>query len=60
MDHRTIQRESWYLGWWETMEKGYEYDKQYPEDIDKVSISDIKTACEKYFNPKEIITVILK
>lgn len=60
LDHRTIQRRSWYLGWWETMGKGYEYDRKYPEDIDKVSISDIKTACEKYFNPKENTTVILK
>ncbi|MFH0947600.1 MAG: pitrilysin family protein [Elusimicrobiota bacterium] len=60
LDHRTIQRQCWYLGWWETMGKGYEYDQKYLEDIDKVSISDIKVACEKYFNPKEITTVILK
>ncbi|MBI5573761.1 MAG: insulinase family protein [Elusimicrobia bacterium] len=60
LDHRTIQRQCWWLGFWETMGKGYEYDKQYLEDIDRVSITDIKTVCEKYFNPKEIITVILK
>ena len=60
LDRRTIQRQAWYLGLWETMGKGYEYDKKYPENIDKVSISDIKIACEKYFNPKEVTTVILK
>lgn len=60
LDHRTIQRQSWYLGWWETMGRGYEYDQQYLKDIDRVSITDIKTVCEKYFNPKEITTVILK
>jgi predicted Zn-dependent peptidase len=60
LDHRTIQRQCWYLGWWETMGRGYEYDQKYLKDIDAVSISDIKTACKKYFNPREITTVILK
>ena len=60
LDHRTIQRQCWWLGFWEIIGKGYEYDKKYLEDIDKVSISDIKTASEKYFNPKKITTVILK
>jgi zinc protease len=60
LDHRSIQRQAWYLGWWEIMGKGYEYDQKYLEDIDKVSIADIQNVCKKYFNPKKVATVILK
>lgn len=60
LDCRTIQRQIWWLGFWEIMGRGYEYDKKYVEDIDKITVSDIKNACEKYLNPKNITTVILK
>ncbi|MEW6557542.1 MAG: pitrilysin family protein [Elusimicrobiota bacterium] len=60
LDHRTIQRQAWWLGFWEILGKGYEYDKKYLDDIDKVTIADIKTTCEKIFNAKKEVTIILK
>ncbi|HAX61575.1 MAG TPA: hypothetical protein DCX95_03310 [Elusimicrobia bacterium] len=60
LDHRTIQRQGWWLGFWEIMGRGYEYDKKYVEDIDKITVPDIKNVCDKYLTPKNITTVILK
>ncbi|MDD5687618.1 MAG: pitrilysin family protein [Elusimicrobia bacterium] len=60
LEHRTIQRQAWYLGWWEVMGKGYNYDMQYLNDIDNVSIADIKEVCGKYFNVDKLTTVIIK
>ncbi|MBN1384232.1 MAG: insulinase family protein [Elusimicrobia bacterium] len=60
LDHRTVQRQSWYLTWWEIIGKGYEYDQKYLEDIDKVTIEDIKTTCKKLFNFDKSVTVIMK
>jgi len=60
MDHTTIQRQVWWLGWWEVMGKGFGYDRQYIEDINSVSPRDIKTACTKFLKPGQATTVILK
>lgn len=60
LDHRTVERQSWYLGWWEASGKGYEYDLKYLEDIDSVTIKDIKTACKEFFSPDKSVTVIMK
>lgn len=60
LDHRTVARQSWYLGWWEASGKGYEYDQKYIEDIDSVTIEDIKTAYKDFFSPDKSVTVIMK
>ncbi len=60
IDHRTIQKQAWYLGWWETMGRGFEYDSGYVGDIDGVKLQDIGAACEKYLTPDKMAAVILK
>jgi len=60
IDHRKIERQAWYLGWWETMGKGFEYDSGYVEAIDAVTVPDIKNVCEKYLIPQKMTGVIIK
>lgn len=48
LDHQTASRQAWYFGWWEMLNKGYEYDNQYTTDIDKVTDEGILQAANKY------------
>jgi len=50
MDHQTISRQAWYLGWWEIMGMGYNYDEKYLGDLMKVSAADVQKAAQKHFN----------
>jgi predicted Zn-dependent peptidase len=50
LEHQTINRQAWYLGWWEVSGKGYAYDQQYLSDLMKVTSEDIQKAANKYFN----------
>lgn len=49
LDHQTIGRKAWYLGWWEIMGSGYSYDDKYLSDLMAVSPKDIQDAANKYF-----------
>jgi len=60
IDHRTIERQAWYLGWWEIMGKGFEYDRGYIDAINSITVLDIKNVCEKYLTPDKMTTVIVK
>jgi len=54
-DHQTISKQGWYLGWWEIMNKGYEYDKKYLDDIEKVSCDDLTYISKKVISIPVII-----
>ncbi len=41
MDHQTNARLAWYLGWWELLGLGHEYDLVYPRDVAGVSAEEI-------------------
>lgn len=41
MDHQTNARLAWYLGWWELLGLGHEYDLVYPRDVSGVSAGEI-------------------
>ncbi|OGS38129.1 MAG: hypothetical protein A2551_04270 [Elusimicrobia bacterium RIFOXYD2_FULL_34_30] len=60
IDHRTMQRQSWWNGFWEVMDKNYNYDKKYLEEVEQVTVSDIKEVFKKYYSPEKTITLILK
>ena len=55
LDHQTNLRQGWYLGFWEIMGLGCEYDKRYIEDIEKITLDDIQTVAKKIFSQKHIV-----
>ncbi|OGS21790.1 MAG: hypothetical protein A2252_06590 [Elusimicrobia bacterium RIFOXYA2_FULL_39_19] len=50
LDHQTNSRQCWYLGWWETIGKGYKYDDVYASELEKITSADIKEVINKYFS----------
>ena len=42
------------------MDKNYNYDKKYLEEVEQVTVSDIKEVFKKYYSPEKTITLILK
>ncbi|MFN3551119.1 MAG: M16 family metallopeptidase [Endomicrobiia bacterium] len=58
LDHQTNLRQSWYLGFWEIMNFGYEYDKKYLEEIENINLEDIRKVASEIFN-KEFVLVEL-
>lgn len=49
MEHQTNGRQAWYLAFYEVMGKGWRYDVQYPEDIQKVTAAQVHAAAKKIF-----------
>jgi predicted Zn-dependent peptidase len=59
LDHQTIGKQAWYIGWWEIMGKGYEYDTRYLNELSQVTKEDIKRAANKYFNENPLQVEII-
>ena len=59
LDHQTRAKQSWYLGWFETVGLGYKFDKLYVDYINKVNKNDILEAWKNYI-PKGYACVIVK
>lgn len=62
LDHQTNSRQAWYLGFWEIIGMGCEYDSKYLEDIQNVSIEDIRSTISKIFfvNQPTIVELVPK
>ncbi|WP_457621627.1 M16 family metallopeptidase [Persephonella sp.] len=59
LEHQTRAKQSWYLGWFETIGLGYEMDQKYPEYISKVTRSDIVETWKRYI-PEGNVCVIVR
>ncbi|MFC1501202.1 M16 family metallopeptidase [Elusimicrobiota bacterium] len=59
IDHQTIGKQAWYLGWWEIMGKGFKYDEKYIDDLMSVSAKDIQKCVKKYFSDKYVSVEII-
>jgi len=59
LDHQTRAKQSWYLGWFETIGLGYEMDSKYTKNIENVSKEDILEAYRKYI-PEGNVCVIVR
>ena len=59
LEHQTRAKQSWYLGWFETVGLGFRMDREYPERINKVSKDDIFDVWKKFI-PKGYRCVIVK
>jgi predicted Zn-dependent peptidase len=58
IEHAKNKQQSWYLGWWELMGKGYEYDELYPKDLSQITAQQIQTLAHKYFTENYLVIVI--
>ena len=59
IEHSANRDQAWYLGWWELMGKGYEYDEEYPQILSQVTAEDILNIAKKYFT-KNYLTIIIQ
>ncbi len=55
LDHQTNLRQGWYLGFWEIMGLGYEFDNKYIDEISKITINDVRETMKKVFTGKNVI-----
>ncbi|SMO56875.1 Predicted Zn-dependent peptidase [Balnearium lithotrophicum] len=46
LDHETRSKKSWYLGFWEILEKGYKFDSEFLRKIEEIKLSEIKNVAE--------------
>jgi zinc protease len=49
IDHQTNLRQAWYLGWFQLLGVGYDFDKRYPELIRQVTKDDVLRVARTYF-----------
>jgi len=57
--HQRNKDQAWYLGWYETMGAGYEFDAKYPEQIETVTKEDIMEVANKYFTEAHIVSILM-
>ena len=50
LSHQRAKEQAYYLGWYEILEVGFEFDREYPEKIAAVSAEDVARAARKYFS----------
>ncbi|MCS7231017.1 MAG: pitrilysin family protein [Elusimicrobiota bacterium] len=59
LDHQTNLRQAWYLGFWEVLGLDYIYDKKYIEELENVSLDDIKNVIHEITEVKPYILELI-
>lgn len=59
LEHQSISRQSWYLGWWEILGKGCEYDSRYVDDLLKITPEDILKVSQKYLQANNVVIQVI-
>lgn len=54
----TNQDKAHYLGFFETIDKGYKFTYDFPDLINSVTSEDVKAAANKYFNSPYVLSVV--
>lgn len=57
LEHQTNKSQAWYLGFYEILGKGFDYDKMYPLEIEQVTEKDVKKVANKYFDNYTLVVV---
>lgn len=57
IDHQTNLRQAWYLGWYQLMGVGYDFDKRYPELIRQVTKQDVLRVTRTYFTKPTVVVL---
>ncbi|MDD5131189.1 MAG: pitrilysin family protein [bacterium] len=59
LSHQTNQSIAFYLGFYELLQKGYEYDSQYLADLKAVTANDIARVAKAYLNDNNLTKIQL-
>lgn len=59
LDHQTTLRQGWYLGFWEIMGLGYEFDGKYLDEIYKITSKDVNDTASKIFSQDRVVVEII-
>jgi len=57
IDHEDNKSQAWFLGWYELLGVGYQYDEKYLEEIRAVTAEDILRVANKYFKDENIAII---
>ncbi|MEW6041139.1 MAG: pitrilysin family protein [Elusimicrobiota bacterium] len=55
LDHQSSSKQGWYLGRWEVLGKGYEYDSKYVSELKKVTAQDVMEVAKKYLTENFVL-----
>lgn len=56
--HESNANQAFYLGLYETLGVGYQFDTQYPELIKQVTAEDIQRVARTYFNRPKVVSIV--
>jgi zinc protease len=56
--HETNASQAFYLGFYETMGVGYQFDAQYPSLLEKVTSADIQRVAQTYFSQPNVLSIV--
>ncbi len=59
LDHQSISRQAWYLGFWDILGKGYDYDETYMNEILAVTPDQIMSAAKKFFTNDSVTVEVI-
>jgi zinc protease len=55
LDHETNVRQAYYLGWFETIGAGWQFDQEYPRLVEKVTRQDVLDAARHYLSAPTVV-----
>lgn len=58
MDHQTRAKQAYYLGWFEAVGLGYEYDEKYPDIVRSITLKDVVDVYRKFITQGSICVVV--
>ncbi|MEM0951129.1 MAG: pitrilysin family protein [Cyanobacteria bacterium P01_H01_bin.74] len=56
--HENNASQAFYLGLYEVLGKGHQFDKQYPELVKSITSADIRATAKKYFSQPRVLSAI--
>lgn len=56
--HESNANQAMYLGLYETLGVGYQFDTEYPKLIEQVTAEDIQRVAKTYFNQPKVVTIV--
>lgn len=59
LDHQSIERRTWYYGYWEVLKGDATYDRKYLSEIEAVTPKDIQEAARKYFSRHNLVVKVV-
>lgn len=59
LDHQKNIKQAWYLGFWEILGLGFEYDNKYLQDIENIKLEDIKNTIKEVMSTSPVVIELI-